>query len=134
MSHRIARRQMPWIVGAAMMIAASSPAAATCSDVHQLLSQGLSVGQVAAALGASVRAVQACLQPISVPAPPSRVVSNPAGPSPFGAAGPPPFGAAGPAPLGAAGPPPLGAAGPSPFRGAGPSAAASSPGTTKTAR
>jgi len=123
-SSRFAR----WTLGAALLSAAASPAAASsCAQVQDLVSQGLSLGQVAAALGAPVGAVQACLQPRSVPAPPGRVPVGPAGPAPFGAAGPAPWGAAGPAPLGAAGPPPLGAPGPPPLGAAGPAPLGSGP-------
>jgi len=101
------------VLGALILVGAASPvAAATCAEVNQLLAQGLSVGQVAGALGAPVAGVQACLQPRGA-------VGNPAGPAPFGAAGPPPLGAPGPPPLGAAGPAPHNAAGPPPLGAAG---------------
>lgn len=125
MAHRLG-----WTVAAAFAIGISSPAAATCNQVAELLSQGLSVGQVADVLGAPVGAVQACLAPQSVPANRRHKLIGPssnsaAGPAPFGAAGPPPLGAAGPAPLGAAGPAPLGAAGPPPFNAGHPAAVGS---------
>src|SRR5262245_2329465 len=114
-------RQLAWI-GAAVVIGAAAPATATCHQVHQLLSQGLTIEEVANALGASVAAVQTCVHPgtgVVRSAPhsnPAGVAAvGPAGPPPIGAAGPPPLGAAGPPPIGAAGPPPLGAAGPAPI-------------------
>jgi hypothetical protein len=103
---------------AVALIGTASTARATCRQVHELLAQGFSVGEVAAGLGAPVAAVQACLQRVTFAAPAPRV-SNAAGPPPLGAAGPPPLGAAGPPPLGAAGPPPLGAPGPAPLRAGG---------------
>jgi hypothetical protein len=109
------RRWARWSMGAALVIATSAPAAATCADVHGLLSQGLSVAQVSAVLNAPVAAVQACLQPRPVVVAPGNRSLGPAGPAPLGAAGPAPLGAAGPAPLGAAGPAPSGAAGPAPI-------------------
>jgi hypothetical protein len=125
MAHRLG-----WAITAALVIGISSPAAATCNQVAELLSQGLSIGQVADVLGAPVGAVQACLAPHSIPANPRHRLVGPssnsaAGPAPFGAAGPAPLGAAGPAPLGAAGPPPLGAAGPAPFNAGHPAAVGS---------
>jgi len=119
MTHPVAHRVAGWTLGALMVVALSSPAAATCTQVRQLLSQGMSVGEVAATLGAPIAAVQTCLQPRSTLIPANRVM-NPAGPPPLGAAGPPPLGAAGPAPLGAAGPAPRGAAGPAPHNAPGP--------------
>jgi len=101
-----------------MMIAVSSPASATCTQVRALLSQGWSVGDVAAELGAPVAAVQTCLQPRVINAPVARQPA--AGPPPLGAAGPAPHGAPGPAPRGAAGPAPHGAPGPAPHGAPGP--------------
>jgi len=126
MAHRLG-----WTVAAALMIGISSPAAATCNQVAELLSQGLSIGQVADVLGAPVGAVQACLEPQFVPRNPRHRMVGPssnsaAGPAPLGAAGPAPLGAAGPPPLGAAGPAPLGAAGPPPFNAGHPAAIGSS--------
>jgi hypothetical protein len=122
--HELLKRLARWALAAALLVGAASPAAATCEQVGQLLARGLSITQVAVALGAPIDAVQACLIPdrgiAGAPGPPPLGAAGPpplgaAGPSPFGAAGPPPLGAGGPAPLGAAGPPPLGAAGPPPI-------------------
>jgi hypothetical protein len=118
MAHRLPQRAARWALGAAMVIAASAPAGATCTQVRALLSQGLSVGEVAAELGAPIGFVQACLQPRVLNAPVSRQPA--AGPPPLGAAGPAPHGAAGPAPHGAAGPAPHGAPGPAPHGAPGP--------------
>jgi hypothetical protein len=116
MTNCLPKRLARWTTGAALLIGTATPAAATCAEVHHLLSQGLSVAQVSAVLNASVGAVQACLQPRpGVSAPAHNRSLGPAGPAPLGAAGPAPHGAAGPAPLGAAGPAPLGAAGPAPL-------------------
>jgi hypothetical protein len=107
------RRWARWSMGAALVIATSAPAAATCADVHGLLSQGLSVAQVSAVLNAPVAAVQACLQPRPVVvAPGNRSLGRPARPARRRGSG---RCAAGPAPLGAAGPAPSGAAGPAPI-------------------
>jgi len=103
---------------AVVLIATASGASATCRQVHELIAQGFSIGDVANGLGVPVGAVQACLQPVAFAAP--NRVPNAAGPPPLGAAGPAPLGAAGPAPLGAAGPAPLGAAGPAPLGAPGP--------------
>ena len=122
MTNCLPKRFARWTTGAALLIGIAAPASATCADVHDLLSQGLSVAQVSQVLNASVGAVQACLQPRPAgiaPAPRNHSL-GPAGPAPLGAAGPAPLGAAGPAPLGAAGPAPLGAAGPAPLGAAGP--------------
>jgi hypothetical protein len=110
---------------AATLFVASAAAAtnAGCEQAVRLQQQGLSVEQIAGAMGLSVGAVHnLCAQPAprSVVVPNGRVVGGAPGPAPHGAAGPPPLGAAGPAPLGAAGPAPLGAAGPAPFGAAGP--------------
>ena len=95
-----------------------------CEQAVRLQQQGLSVEEIAQAMGLSVAAVhELCVSqpaPQSVVVPNGRVPVGPAGPAPFGAAGPAPFGAAGPAPLGAAGPAPIGAAGPAPIGAAGP--------------
>jgi hypothetical protein len=121
MTNSLPKRLARWTTAAALLIGTVAPAAATCADVHDLLSRGLSVAQVSAMLNASVGAVQACLQPRPSVVVPARNRSlGPAGPAPLGAAGPAPLGAAGPAPLGAAGPAPLGAAGPAPLGAAGP--------------
>jgi hypothetical protein len=129
MAYRLLKRSAGWVAGAALVIATSSPAAASCNQVGELLSQGLSIAQVADVLGAPVGAVQACLQPRPGQAAGGRVVGR-AAPAPISAAGPPPLGAAGPPPLGAAGPPPLGAAGPPPLGAAGPPPLNSSGGST----
>src|SRR5438477_8615506 len=113
MMHVFSKRLTRWALAAALVAGAASPAAATCEQVGQLLARGLSITQVAVALGAPVGAVQACLLP-------DRGIAGAPGPPPLGAAGPPPLGAAGPSPFGAAGPPPLGAAGPPPRGAAGP--------------
>ena len=109
MTAHYAWRLAPWALGVLAVSAAAAPAsAALCARAQRLFGQGLSVNQVAAALGTSPGVVQTCLQPRSA------APNGAAGPAPFGAPGPPPFGAAGPPPFGAAGPPPLGAAGPPP--------------------
>ena len=119
-THGGSRELAGWTLVATIVVAAvASPAAASCEQVGQLLARGLSIPQVAVALGTPVDAVQACLLPVTGsaagPAP-----LGAAGPAPFGAAGAAPFGAAGPAPLGAAGAAPLGAAGAAPLHAAGP--------------
>ena len=96
-----------------VVVGTAGAAAATCSQVNQLMAQGFSDVEIASALGASVGAVQSCARQ-------RPVVIGPAGPAPLGAAGPAPFGASGPAPLGAAGPAPMGAAGRAPIGAAGP--------------
>jgi hypothetical protein len=125
MAHPLAARQWGWLA-AALVIAAATPAAASCDQVRQLFAQGHSLADIAAEFGAPLGAVQACVQPRGASAPSNRIngvgvpSSSAAGPAPLGAAGPAPLGAAGPAPLGAAGPAPLGAAGPAPLGAAGP--------------
>jgi hypothetical protein len=109
-----------WLPAAVLVFAFAPPAAATCAQVHDLLSQGLTVGQVSQVLNAPVGAIQACLQPRPAMGVPGNRSLGPAGPAPLSAAGPAPLGAAGPAPLGAAGPAPIGAAGPAPIGAAGP--------------
>ena len=117
MRQRFSSRHARWALGALLLGLIASPAAASsCAQVQNMVSQGMSLGQVAAALGVPVGAVQACLQPN----PAERAGLNAAGPPPLGAAGPPPLGAGGAAPLGAAGAPPLGAPGPPPRGAAGP--------------
>jgi hypothetical protein len=126
-SQRFAR----WALAAAIVAGAASSAAATCEQVDQLLARGLSITQVAVALGAPIGAVQACLQPLSTGSAAGPAPFGAAGPAPFGAAGPAPFHAAGAAPFGAGGPAPLGAAGPAPLGAAGPAPAASNPSKTR---
>ena len=105
----------------AALTATTLPALANnfgCEQAVRLQQQGLSVEEIAHAMGLSVAAVhELCVAqaPQSVVVPNGRVPVGPAGPAPFGAAGPAPLGAAGPAPLGAAGPAPIGAAGPAPI-------------------
>lgn len=113
MAKRRVHRLIVASFAATVAMGVAATAGATCRQVHELRAQGLSAGDIAVALGASVGAVQACLHPRSVVVPSGRI-AGPAGPAPLGAAGPAPLGAAGPAPLGAAGPAPLGAAGPPP--------------------
>jgi hypothetical protein len=116
MTRRIVRRLVLGMAGAIAVIAmANASQAATCAEVTQLVGQGISIGDVAAALEVPVAAVQSCFQPRAMVVPGPRVMHDPAGPPPLGAAGPPPLGAAGPPPLGAAGPPPLGAPGKAPL-------------------
>lgn len=115
MTDRIPSRVTRWSCAAALLILAAAPAAATCEQVQNLLAQGHSFAEIAAAMNAPVGAVQACVQPRPSNVRPANRSFSAAGPAPIGAAGPAPIGAAGPAPLGAAGPAPLGAAGPAPF-------------------
>jgi hypothetical protein len=131
MTHEFPKRLARWALATAIVAGAASPAAATCEQVGQLLARGLSITQVAVALGAPIGAVQACLQPLFTGSAAGPAPLGAAGPAPFGAAGPAPFGAAGPAPLGAGGPAPLGAAGPAPLGAAGPAPAASSRSKTR---
>lgn len=123
---------------AALTTALATPVCANdagCQRAMRLQAQGLSLEEIAGALGTTVDGVHAlCAAPRSLPAPAGRVVVSAPGPAPFGAAGPAPMGAAGPAPMGAAGPAPMGAAGPAPMGAAGPApmGAATSGGATTT--
>jgi hypothetical protein len=120
MTRVLVRRLLLAAVGTIAIIAIAGPSqATTCAQVNQLVGQGLSIGDVAAALEVPIGAIQACLQPAVMAVPGPRIANNPAGPPPLGAAGPPPFGAAGQAPLGAAGQAPLGAPGKAPLGAAG---------------
>jgi hypothetical protein len=117
MTHRLSYLATGWLLGSMIVAAAAPASAATCAQARQLLSQGLSLAEVAGTIGAPVGFVQTCAQ--------SRMItggmsSGAAGPPPLGAAGPPPLGAAGPAPHGAPGPAPHGAPGPPPLGAAGP--------------
>ena len=124
-------------LGLAALLAATAPALANsgCEQAVRLQQEGLSVDEIARAMGLSVAAVHGlCAQPQSVVVPQGRVPVGPAGPAPLGAAGPAPFGAAGKAPMGAAGPAPMGAAGPAPMGAAGPAPIGSGGGSTQIKR
>ena len=88
MTRRIVRRLVLGVAGAIAVIATANVSqAATCAQVTQLVAQGVSIGDVAAALQVPVAAVQSCFQPRAMVMPGPRVMNNPAGPPPLGAAG-----------------------------------------------
>jgi hypothetical protein len=109
---RVYRSLLGGLALAALTVGLVAPARADdqrCAQAMRLQAQGLSLGEIAHALGMSVDDVRGlCAAPRSAPA--GRAAVGAAGPAPVGAAGPAPMGAAGPAPMGAAGPAPMGAA------------------------